>query len=52
MAENIRRLRNEARTKWRWASGPFDERSADAVQDVAMAEPPPVPQKPKRVFEV
>ena len=34
------------------ASGASDERGETQVHDVAMSEPPPVPRKPKRVFEV
>jgi len=52
MAQKITRLRAEARNKWRWASGSPEERADREVRDVAMAEPPPVPKKPKRVFEV
>ena len=47
MAAKIRALEDEARTKWRLASSPGEA----AVQDVAMAEAPPVAKKPKRVFE-
>jgi SpoVK/Ycf46/Vps4 family AAA+-type ATPase len=51
MAARIERLRAEAREKWRWASGAPEERGGE-LRDVAIAEPPPVPKKPKRVFEV
>lgn len=51
MGQKITRLREEARNKWRWASGAPEDRSAE-LQDVAISEPPPVPKKPKRVFEV
>ncbi|MCX6623223.1 MAG: AAA family ATPase, partial [Acidobacteria bacterium] len=51
MAGKIERLRTEARLKWRWASGVPEERGGE-LKDVAMAEPPPVPKKVKRVFEV
>jgi hypothetical protein len=51
VAGKIERLRAEARGKWRWASGVPEERSGE-LRDVAMAEPPPVPKKAKRVFEV
>ncbi len=52
LAKKIARLRTEARDKWRWASGTPEERTDATVRDVAMAEPPPVPKKPKRIFEV
>jgi len=52
VAGKIERLRVEARDKWRWASGAPEDRAETAVRDVAMVEPPPVPKKPKRVFEV
>jgi ATP-dependent 26S proteasome regulatory subunit len=51
VADKIERLRAEARLKWRWASGVPEERSGE-LRDVAMVEPPPVPKKVKRVFEV
>jgi len=51
VAGKIERLRAEARLKWRWASGAPEERSGE-LRDVAMAEPPPVAKKAKRVFEV
>jgi SpoVK/Ycf46/Vps4 family AAA+-type ATPase len=52
VAHKIERLRAEARNKWRWASGVPEDHAAADVRDVAMTEPPPVPTKPKRVFEV
>lgn len=52
MGAKITRLREEARNKWRWATGAPEDRSKAQVADVAMADPPPVPKKPKRVFEV
>lgn len=51
VAAKIDRLRAEAREKWRWASGPPGGRD-EGIQDVAMAEAPPVAKKAKRVFEV
>jgi SpoVK/Ycf46/Vps4 family AAA+-type ATPase len=51
MGDRIALLRHEAKEKWRWASSESDTRDAQ-VRDVAMAEPPPVPKKPKRIFEV
>jgi SpoVK/Ycf46/Vps4 family AAA+-type ATPase len=51
LAEQIARLRAEARSKWRWASGAPEQRPA-ALGELAMTEPPPAPKKPKRVFEV
>jgi ATP-dependent 26S proteasome regulatory subunit len=51
VAHKIERLRAEAREKWRWASGAPESRDGQ-LKDVAMAEPPPVARKVKRVFEV
>ena len=42
-------LRQEAKDKWRPASS---EPEAGPVKDAGLAEPPPVPKKVKRVFEV
>ncbi|MDP3001132.1 MAG: AAA family ATPase, partial [Bryobacterales bacterium] len=51
MPQKIGRLRSEAREKWRLASGQ-PEANAKAVRDVVISEAPPVPRKPRRVFEV
>ena len=51
MAAKIGILRDEARLKWRWASSEAGS-SGGEVKDIAIAEPPPIPQKRKRVFEV
>ena len=48
MANKIAKLRNEAREKWRMASGEKEE----TASHVEMIEAPPTPKKPKRVFEV
>jgi ATP-dependent 26S proteasome regulatory subunit len=50
MPQKIARLRSEAREKWRLASGKPE--AAEAVRDVVISEAPPVPKKPRRVFEV
>jgi len=49
MARKIDQLRQEGTDKWRMAS-----RQPDGTDggEVAMAEPPPVAKKPKRIFEV
>ena len=52
MAAKIDRLRLEAREKWRQASGAADEGPGAEVGEVAMVEPPPVPKKRRRIFEV
>jgi ATP-dependent 26S proteasome regulatory subunit len=49
MERKITALRAEAQTKWRRASSDADTAE---VRDVAMSEPPPVPKKPRRIFEV
>jgi SpoVK/Ycf46/Vps4 family AAA+-type ATPase len=51
MGPKIARLREEARTQWRPASGGPEAAPAE-VSEVALAEPPPAPKKPRRVFEV
>jgi SpoVK/Ycf46/Vps4 family AAA+-type ATPase len=51
MAQRISALRTEAKEKWRPASGGAEVAAAE-VRDVAITEPPPVPKKPKRVFDV
>ena len=51
MGKRITALRAEAKDKWRPASG-GSEAAAAQVGSAAIAEPPPVPKKPKRVFEV
>ncbi len=51
MGPRIALLRNEAE-KWRRASPGPEESQASELSDVAMPEPPPVPKKPKRVFDV
>jgi hypothetical protein len=50
MPQKIARLRSEAREKWRLASGKPE--AAEGVRDVVISEAPPVPKKPRRVFEV
>lgn len=52
MGQRIAGLRHEAKEKWRQASGGPEEGEAEKVQDVALAEPPPAPKKPKRIFDV
>jgi SpoVK/Ycf46/Vps4 family AAA+-type ATPase len=49
MGVRIDLLRREAAEKWRRASG---EEKPGAVTQASLAEPPPTPQKPKRIFEV
>jgi len=49
MSERIDILRREAADKWRRAS---NEGGPAEVKDAALAEPPPVAKKPKRIFEV
>ena len=51
MGQRITALRTEAKEKWRPASGGAEAPAAE-VRDVAIAEPPPAPKKPKRVFDV
>jgi ATP-dependent 26S proteasome regulatory subunit len=51
MGAKIAKMREEARLKWRLASGKTDDGGKE-IHDVAMAEPPPVPSKRRRVFEV
>ncbi|NWG11926.1 MAG: AAA family ATPase [Acidobacteria bacterium] len=51
MGERITRMREEARKRWRLASTPPVE-GEEGGAEVEMAEPPPVPKKPRRVFEV
>ncbi len=51
MGKRIAALRAEAKDKWRPASGGA-EAAADEVGSAAIAEPPPAPKKPKRVFDV
>jgi len=50
MGQRIGILRAEAKDKWRPASG--GEAAARVEAELAIAEPPPVPKKPKRVFDV
>lgn len=50
MANRIELLRREAADKWRPASS--EGLSAAEVKDAALAEPPPVARKRKRIFEV
>jgi SpoVK/Ycf46/Vps4 family AAA+-type ATPase len=50
MGSKIARLREEARLKWRQASGAGA--AGELTGEVGMSEPPPAPKKPKRVFEV
>ncbi|MGM0488945.1 MAG: AAA family ATPase [Planctomycetota bacterium] len=52
MGPRITALREQAREKWRSASPGPDEDQAGESRDVAMPEPPPVPKKPKRIFDV
>jgi SpoVK/Ycf46/Vps4 family AAA+-type ATPase len=49
LGPRIELLRREAAEKWRRASS---EAGAAEVKDAALAEPPPVAKKPKRIFEV
>ena len=49
MANRVAILRQEAKEKWRPAS---NEPETGPVKDVGLAEPPPVPKKVKRVFDV
>ena len=49
MGQKITALRTEAREKWRNAS---PEPEAEQPGEVALAEPPPAPEKRRRVFEV
>jgi len=51
MGPRIGLLRNEAE-KWRRASPGPEETQAGEVADVAMPEPPPMPKKPRRIFDV
>jgi SpoVK/Ycf46/Vps4 family AAA+-type ATPase len=51
MGKRIADLRNEAREKWRPASGGPD-RPAGEARDPTLIEPPPVAKKPKRVFDL
>jgi ATP-dependent 26S proteasome regulatory subunit len=51
MGQRITAMRTEATEKWRPASGSTETAAAE-VRDVAIAEPPPAPKKPKRVFDV
>ena len=51
MGQRIGALRAEAKEKWRMASGPAEAESRE-VSEAAIAEPPPVPKKPKRIFDV
>ena len=50
MGQRIAALRAEAQDKWRPASGGAEAERAEA--ELAIAEPPPAPKKPKRVFDV
>lgn len=50
MGSRIAALRAEATEKWRPASGGADAAQAEA--ELAIAEPPPAPKKPKRIFDV
>jgi SpoVK/Ycf46/Vps4 family AAA+-type ATPase len=50
MATRIDFLRREAAEKWRRASS--EGTPTAEVKDAALAEPPPVAKKPKRIFEV
>ena len=50
MGQRITMLRAEAKEKWRPASGGEETTKAEAA--LAIAEPPPAPKKPKRVFDV
>jgi SpoVK/Ycf46/Vps4 family AAA+-type ATPase len=50
MGQRIGALRAEAKEKWRPASGGAEAGRAEA--ELAIAEPPPAPKKPKRVFDV
>jgi SpoVK/Ycf46/Vps4 family AAA+-type ATPase len=52
MGSRIAAMREEAREKWRTASPGLDETQAGEVRDVGLAEPPPVPKRPKRIFDV
>jgi SpoVK/Ycf46/Vps4 family AAA+-type ATPase len=49
MGQRVAILRQEAKEKWRPAS---NEPETGPVKDVGLAEPPPVPKKVKRVFDV
>jgi SpoVK/Ycf46/Vps4 family AAA+-type ATPase len=49
MGQRVAILRQEAKEKWRRAS---NEPETGPVKDVGLAEPPPVPKKVKRVFDV
>ncbi|MBP7053724.1 MAG: AAA family ATPase [Phycisphaerae bacterium] len=49
MGSLIAMLRHEAADKWRRASS---EEKAGPVSQANLPEPPPTPQKPKRIFEV
>lgn len=51
MRPKIAKLREEARLKWRLASGKADD-SGKEGQDIAILDPLPVPGKRRRVFEV
>ncbi len=51
MGKRITALRAEAKDKWRPAAGGA-EASTPVVGSAAIAEPPPAPKKPKRVFDV
>jgi ATP-dependent 26S proteasome regulatory subunit len=51
MSQRITILQAEAKEKWRPASGGA-EAAAGEVRDVGLAEPPPPPKKPKRIFDV
>jgi SpoVK/Ycf46/Vps4 family AAA+-type ATPase len=48
MGQKIALMRQEAKEKWRSATG----EAVQAGAEMDVAEPPPVPKKPKRVFEV
>ena len=52
MGPRIASMREQAREKWRTASPGPEAPQAGEPGDVAMAEPPPVPKKPKRIFDV
>jgi len=52
MKEAIGALRKTAQGRWRPASGQEDEQEVAQQAEAPLAEPPPIPQKRRRIFEV
>jgi hypothetical protein len=52
MGSRLALLRQEARDKWRPASGGPEAPALEEVSEAVISEPPPVSKKPKRIFDV